>query len=218
MNQTPPTPMFVDRTEAGVALAVALRRWPAVVGSGSVVLGLPRGGVPVAAPVAAALVAPLDVLLVRKLGLPDQPELAMGAIAAVAGHRELVTNPMVLLGVDPGAVAFVLARETTLLEEQERQFRAGPPLDVTDRTVVVVDDGLATGATMRAAVAALRHRSPARIVVAVPVGAPSTCRAIEQEVDQLVCLQQPRHFRAVGEAYVDFSPTTDDEVRALLGL
>jgi putative phosphoribosyl transferase len=215
MNRTAPAPPFVDRTAAGVALAVALRRHVEP-GSGTVVLGLPRGGVPVAAPVAAALLAPLDVLLVRKLGLPDQPELAMGAIAAVAGHRELVTNSTVLAAVGMQTLVTVLAHETALLEEREQQLRAGPPLDVEGRTVVVVDDGLATGATMRAAIAALRHRHPARVVVAVPVGSPATCRVLRREVDQLFCLSEPSQFRAVGEAYVDFSPTTDDEVRALV--
>ncbi len=216
MSRTPQPEPFVDRTAAGVALAVALRSCPAVTGPGTVVLGLPRGGVPVAAPVAAALVAPLDVLLVRKLGVPEQPELAMGAIATVAGNRELVTIPETLAHVDPDAARAVLLRETALLEARERELRGGLPLDVAGRTVVLVDDGLATGATMRAAVAALRHRHPARIVVAVPVGATATCRALASEVNRVVCLRQPRGFHAVGEAYVDFSPTTDDEVRRLL--
>jgi putative phosphoribosyl transferase len=173
----------------------------------------------VAAPVAHALGAPLDVLLVRKLGLPSQPELAMGAIASIEGQVEVVGNGTVLrrLKVPDAIFAQVLAKERAVLDERDAQYRQGrAPAPVRDHVVIVADDGLATGSTMRAALAALRQRSPARLVVAVPVGAPSTAEALEAEADEVVCPLRPEPFLAVGQAYADFAPTTDDEVRAAL--
>jgi putative phosphoribosyl transferase len=218
----PDSGRFPDRAAAGHALAVALGSLadarPGWDRENAVVLGLPRGGVPVAAPVALALDAPLDVLVVRKLGVPDQPELAMGAIAGIEGVVEVIRNERVLRGaaISDEQFALVLAREVLALGERQAQLRPGPPLPITGRSVVLVDDGLATGSTMRAAVAALRRRSPARVLVAVPVGAPTTCDGLRRVVDGLVCLRQPDDFRAVGEAYDDFDQTTDDEVRELL--
>jgi predicted phosphoribosyltransferase len=208
---------FADRRAAGRALGERL-----VTGEprhGAVVLGLPRGGVPVAAGVAAALAAPLDVLVVRKLGLPWQPELAMGAIAAVGDAVETVRMGTVLAaaGVDPGTFEKVRQQELAELRRREATYRDGrPPAAVAGRTVIVVDDGLATGATMRAAVVAVRRQGPDSVVAAVPVGSPSACSAMEDLVDSLVCLDAPGSFRAVGQAYVDFSETSDAEVRAAL--
>ena len=211
---------FADRAEAGRALAgpvaAALAARP---GADPVVLGLPRGGVVVAAPVAAALGAPLDVLVVRKLGLPGRPELAMGAIAAVGDSVETVRTPEVAdaMGVDAAAFAAVRDRELTELARRTAAYRTGrPPVPVRGRTVVLVDDGLATGSTMRAALAALRGQQPARIVVAVPVASPRVAAELAAEVDELVCLSAPAGFRAVGQAYADFSATADDAVRAAL--
>lgn len=182
-------------------------------------LGLPRGGVLVAAGVAAALTAPLDVLVVRKLGLPWQPELAMGAIAAVGETIETVRVDGVLAvaGIDPETFEEVRQREFIELRRRESAYRDGrPALAVEGRSVIVVDDGLATGATMRAALVAVRHRSPRLITAAVPVGSPSACAGLDDAVDDLVCLSAPRSFRAVGQAYSDFTETTDAEVRAAL--
>ena len=185
--------------------------------SGVVVLALPRGGVPVAFEVARALGAPLDVLLVRKLGVPQQPELAMGAIAA-GGVRVLHQAVVDALGITPDVIDAVAAREGAELARRERAYRSGrPPPAVAGRTVVVVDDGLATGSTMRAAVAALRALQAGRVVVAVPVGARETCRQLAGEADEVVCVEAPDHFQAVGQWYDDFSPTTDEEIRDLLG-
>ncbi len=208
---------FADRRDAGQALAAMVREH--VDASDAVVLGLPRGGVPVAAPVAAALGAPLDVLVVRKLGLPAQPELAMGAIAGVEGDIEVVYNTRVLdtLHVPPEDFARVRDAEVAALQDREHRYRQGaPPVSVEGRTVVLVDDGLATGSTMRAAVAAVRRRRPRRIVVAVPVGAASTVDALAGVVDLVLCHSQPPMFSAVGQAYDDFTATADDEVQALL--
>ena len=182
-------------------------------------LGLPRGGVVVAAGVAVRLGAPLDVLVVRKLGLPWQPELAMGAIAAVGDAVETVRVDRVLAGarVDPETFERVRQQELVELRRREAAYRDGrPPVAVSDRTVIVVDDGLATGATMHAAVAAVRRQAPRGLTVAVPVGSPSACSALADLVDELVCLSAPRSFRAVGQAYGDFAETSDDEVRAAL--
>ncbi len=181
-----------------------------------IVLGLPRGGVPVAAEVASALGAPLDVFVVRKLGVPGHPELAMGAIAP-GGIR--VLNPSVVesLGISQSAIDQVAAAEDVELARRMQAYRGDrPPLSLADRVVIVVDDGLATGATMRAAVAALRAHAPARLVVAVPVGARQTCDELQQQADEVVCARVPLLFQAVGQWYQDFSATTDDEIRALL--
>ncbi|RBY82300.1 phosphoribosyltransferase [Blastococcus sp. TF02A-26] len=207
---------FADRAEAGRALAEAVT---GRVGADAVVLGLPRGGVVVAAPVAAALGAPLDVLAVRKLGLPGRPELAMGALAAVGGVVETVRSPEVLsaAGVDEAAFAAVRERELAELRRRTEAYRTGrAPLPVAGRIVVLVDDGVATGATVRAALAALRARAPARVVLAVPVASPRALAELAPAVDDLVCLTVPRAFRAVGQAYTDFRPTSDDAVRAAL--
>lgn len=205
---------FADRAEAGRALGAALRQqWT---GEPPVVLGLPRGGVPVAAPVAAALQAPLDVLVVRKLGTPGRPELAMGAIAS-GGIRVLNLSALRRRGIDDAAVERVAAQELVELERQERAFRgerARPEL--SGRTVVLVDDGLATGATLRAAVEAVRTTAPARVVAAVPVGAPEAVALLERVADELVCLHAPSRFGAVGAYYRDFTQTTDAQVQALL--
>jgi predicted phosphoribosyltransferase len=183
---------------------------------GLLVLGLPRGGVPVAAEVARALGAPLDVLLARKLGVPEQPELAMGAVAA-GGVRVLHQAVVDALAIPPEMIDAVAAREGAEVARRELSYRAGrPSLDVAGRTVVVVDDGLATGSTMRAAVAALRAQRAARIVVAVPVGARETCQQLAEEADEVVCARTPASFHAVGQWYDDFTQTTDDEIRALL--
>lgn len=205
---------YRDRADAGRVLAGALGH---LAGRDDVVvLALPRGGVPVACEVARQLGAPLDVLLVRKLGVPGHAELAMGAIAA-GGVR--VLNPSVIepLHIPPDDVERVAAREGVELARREQAYRPGrPPLDVAGRVVVVVDDGLATGSTMRAAVAAVRAMAPARVVVAVPVGSRETCRDLAAEADEVVCVRIPAGFRAVGEWYEDFSETTDDDIRALL--
>ena len=203
---------FRDRRDAGHALGAELRAYadrPDVV-----VLGLPRGGIPVAYEVAQAVHAPLDVFVVRKLGYPGQEELAMGAIAS-GGVR--VLNPQVAAGVPPEVIEATAQRELQELERRERQYRGGkPPIDLQGRTVIVVDDGLATGASMRAAVVALHERGTARIVVAVPVAAHATCQELSQSVDEVVCASTPEPFMAVGLWYEDFSQTTDGEVAELL--
>lgn len=179
-------------------------------------LGLPRGGVPVAYQVAEALNAPLDVFLVRKLGAPGQPELAMGAIAS-GGVRVLNQGVVQGLNVSQRQVERVTEREREELERRERAYRgARKRLELKGRVVILVDDGLATGASMRAAVQAVRAQEPAKIVVAVPTGAPQTCRAFEREVDEVVCVLTPQPFMGVGAWYRDFSQTTNDEVRSLL--
>jgi putative phosphoribosyl transferase len=206
---------FADRAEAGRVLGTRLGH---LAGRGDVVvLALPRGGVPVAHAVAEALGAPLDVLVVRKLGVPGQPELAMGAIAA-GGVRVLNQAVVDALAISLRAIDEVAAREGEELGRRDRAYRGGrPALDVGGRVAVVVDDGLATGSTMRAAVAALRAQLAGRIVVAVPVGARETCVELAGEADEVVCARMPQSFRAVGQWYDDFSETTDDDIRALLG-
>lgn len=208
---------FSDRDEAGRALAAELT---AYAGRGDVVvLALPRGGVPVAAPVARALGTPLDVLVVRKLGVPGQPEVAMGAIAGVGDAVELVRNERVLSTVSVPEQDFreVHERELHELRRREAAYREGRPVVIVrDKVVVLVDDGLATGSTMLAAVAAVRRQGPARLVVAVPVGSADTCDALRREADEVVCEWTPEPFYAVGQGYRDFSATEDDEVRAVL--
>lgn len=205
---------FRDRSEAGQVLAQELRAYAGR--EDVIVLALPRGGVPVAFEVARALQAPLDVFVVRKLGVPGHEELAMGAIAS---GGVLVLEPTVIedLAIPPDVVADVAAREEQERLRREREYRGDrPEPDVRGRTVILVDDGLATGSTMRAAVAALRKLQPARIVVAVPVAAPSACADLAPEVDDIVCARTPEPFRSVGSWYLEFSQTTDDEVRELL--
>jgi putative phosphoribosyl transferase len=206
--------IFRNRTEAGRRLAKELERYagrPDVV-----VLGLPRGGIPVAYEVARGLQAPLDVFVVRKLGMPGQEELAIGAIAT-GGVRVVNDDLLARLRVPPQIVDEIAAREERELERRERAYR-GPsaPLPLAGRTVILVDDGLATGASMRAAAMALRRLSPARIVVAVPVGAAETCEELARLVDEMVCAETPEPFWAVGNWYEDFSQTSDEEVHLLL--
>lgn len=209
------TRTFTDRTEAGWELGAATAERLAA--ADAVVLGLPRGGVPVAAGVAHALDAPLDVFVVRKLGAPGQPELAIGAIAS-GGVRVLNDRVLAALTVSAEQLEQVTCRERAELERRERAYRGDrPPVDVAGRTAVLVDDGLATGATVRAAVAAVRAQSPAAVVVAVPVGARDSCAAVAAVADGLVCLRMPEPFQAVGAHYGDFSQTSDEEVRQLLG-
>jgi len=207
-------PYFLDRHDAGRRLATALANYadrPDLI-----VLGLPRGGVPVAYEVAHELHAPLDVFLVRKLGVPGHEELAMGAIAS-GGVRIVDQNLVEMLGIEPGEIDRVTVLEQRELERRELRYRdKRPPPDVTGRTVILVDDGLATGSTMRAAVEALRQEGAHRIVVGVPIAAPDTCESLRKEVDDIVCAVTPEPFRAVGIWYVDFSETSDEEVRELL--
>lgn len=180
-----------------------------------VVLALPRGGVPVAFEVARALDAPLDVFVVRKLGVPGHDELAMGAIAA-GGVSVLSEDLIRELGITRREVSDAIMREQDELDRRERAYRAGPPADVRGKTVVLVDDGFATGSTMRAAVVALRRLGAACIVAAAPVGARETCDALSAHADEVVCAHRPAPFVGVGEWYDDFDQTTDEEVRALL--
>jgi predicted phosphoribosyltransferase len=204
---------YRDRRHAGVELA---RHLADVKGQDVVVLALPRGGVPVAFEVARALDAPLDVFVVRKLGLPGHPEFAMGALAS-GGVRVLNDEVVRLYRIPEQAVEAIAQDERTELERREHAYRSQrPALDVRGRTVVLIDDGLATGSTMKAAVEAVRALSPARIIVAVPVGSPDTCREFAGIADEIVCARRPEHFAAVGQWYDDFRQTTDEEVRELL--
>jgi predicted phosphoribosyltransferase len=203
---------FADRREAGRMMAEALARFK---GAGATVLALPRGGVPVAYEIARALDAPLGVFVVRKLGVPGHSELAMGAIAS-GGTRVLNQELIEDLGIPAAAIEAVVAAETRELARREELYAGRGLPALRDRTVILVDDGLATGATMRAAVLAVRQHEPARVVVAVPVGAPSTCEALRRDADEVVCLRTPEPFAAVGLWYRRFDQTSDDEVRALL--
>jgi putative phosphoribosyl transferase len=206
--------VFRDRRDAGRRLAAPLSHYA---DQGDVlVLALPRGGVPVAFEVARALHAPLDVFMVRKLGVPGYEELAMGAIAT-GGLRVLDEELLRMLEIPRDVVERVTANEMDELERRERQYRGDRPApDVRGRTVILIDDGLATGSTMRAAIAALKKEGAKRIVVAVPVAPPETCEALRAQVDDVVCAVTPEPFRAVGLWYGDFSQTTDEEVRDLL--
>ena len=203
---------YEDRREAGRVLADALAHYrgrPHLL-----VLALPRGGVPVAYEVARALKAPLDVFVVRKLGFPGHEEYAMGAIAS-GGVR--VMNAMPGMSVTPEEVAAAVAREQPELQRRERLYRGqGPAPDLHGRTVIVVDDGLATGATMHAALLGIRQQHPTHLVMAVPVGAADSCQALQGVADEVVCVATPEPFRAVGLWYRQFPQTSDDEVRALL--
>jgi putative phosphoribosyl transferase len=207
---------FHNRIDAGQLLGRALGEHLRD-HSGLIVLALPRGGVPVGYEVARSLRVPLDVFIVRKLGVPGQEELAMGAIAS-GGVRVINEDVLRHVPVSKNAIEAVAARELVELERRERIYRGSkPPLDVSGRTVVVVDDGLATGSTMRAAVRALRKMDAEAIIVAVPVGAREACEDLRREVDDIVCLRMPEPFEAVGLWYEDFTQTTDEEVHALLG-
>ena len=205
---------FPNRIEAGRLLAEELEKYADR--DDVIVLGLPRGGVPVANEVAKHLHAPLDVFIVRKLGVPGFEELAAGAIAS-GGVRVLNEDVMRAIPHADQAIEAVTTRETAELARREQTYREGRPApDLRDRIVILVDDGLATGATMRAAVKALRQRGAAKIVVAVPVGPRDTCHEIEEQADETVCLSMPEFFQAVGQYYEDFSQTTDEDVRQLL--
>jgi putative phosphoribosyl transferase len=217
MKSRDPSPRdtrFANRREAGIALAVHLghlaRR------NDVVVLALPRGGVPVGYEVARALGAPLDVFVVRKLGFPGHAELAMGAIAS-GDVQVLNEDVLAMYPVPQAAIDAVVRAERLELERRERAYRNGRPhVPVAGRVVILVDDGLATGSTMGAAVLAVRRRHPARVIVAVPVGARETCQDLRAVADEVVCVMTPEPFRAVGLWYLDFSQTTDDEVQRLL--
>lgn len=206
--------IFQDRKDAGQQLAALLTKYaerPDVL-----VLALPRGGVPVGFEVARKLNVPLDVFLVRKLGVPGYEELAMGAIAS-GGVRIINDDVVRYLGISDEVIDTVAADEQRELQRRERAYRDDrPPPKVQDRVVILVDDGLATGSSMRAAAIALRKQEPARIVVAVPVSAPQTCNEFRAEVDEIVCAATPDPFQGVGLWYNDFSQTTDQEVRDLL--
>jgi predicted phosphoribosyltransferase len=207
---------YADRREAGAALAGRLRQFAGR--DDVVVLPLPRGGVPVGYEVARILGAQLDVFVVRKLGLPDHPELAMGAIAS-GGVRVLNEEVLESIPVSEAAIEAVTRTEQLELERRERAYRDGrPAVPIEGRVVILVDDGLATGSTMRAAVVAVRQLRPSRIVVAVPVGAWQACHDLREVADDVICAFTPEPFRAVGLWYADFSQTTDAEVRQLLAL
>jgi putative phosphoribosyl transferase len=204
---------FRDRPDAGQQLAQRLSELDL---EAPVVLGLPRGGVPVAAPVARLLGAPLDIILVRKLGVPSQPELAMGALGE-DGVRVLNDDVLVTTSVTDDELQAVTGREQAELEARAARFRRGRPrVELEGRTAIVVDDGIATGSTARAAIRVARAHGAARVVLAVPVAPPRTCEHMRDEADAVVCLEQPARFWAVGQFYRDFSQTTDDEVVALL--
>jgi putative phosphoribosyl transferase len=206
--------LFPDRRDAGRQLAAALSDYGGR--SDVVVLALPRGGVPVAYEVAKSLAAPLDVFLVRKIGVPGHEELAMGAIAS-GGVRVVNEDVVRELGIPKSMFDTVAAEELLELERRERAYRGDrTPPDVHGKTVMLVDDGLATGSSMRAAIAALRRLDPAKVVVAVPVAAPEVCAEFQDIADDVVCAHTPPSFRAVGLWYDDFSQTTDEEVRELL--
>ena len=205
---------FRDRTQAGRLLSQKLARYADR--TGAIVLALPRGGVPVGYEVAKGLRAPLDVFLVRKLGAPGQEELAMGAIAA-GGVRVLNEEVVRALGISPRVIDSVAARELRELVRRDQLYRGRRPAPhVAGRTAILVDDGLATGSTMRAAIQALRQKRPCRIVVAVPVAAAPTCEELAGLVDEMVCYATPEPFCSVGFWYDDFSQTTDDEIRDLM--
>ena len=207
---------FRDRADAGRTLAAALRQYANR--NDAIVLALPRGGVPVAYEVARELDAPLDIFLVRKLGVPGHEEYAMGAIAeggAIVLNRDVLRS----LGIPPHALESVIEQERAELERRARLYRQGrAPPQVRERVVILADDGLATGSTMRAAVQALRSLRPARVIVAVPVAPAETCEALRDVADEVLCLRTPEPFHAVGVWYADFAQTLDAEVRELLEL
>lgn len=205
---------FRHRLDAGRALGAALGNYADR--SDTLVLALPRGGVPVAAEVARAIAAPLDLMLVRKLGMPGHEELAFGAIAS-GGFRVLNPDIVALAQLSPGEMDAIAAREQRELERREHAYRDGRPAEeIAGKTVLLVDDGVATGASIRVALCAVRARGAARVVIAVPVGAASTLRELSADADDVVAVLAPGDLRAIGEWYDDFSQLTDDEVRALL--
>ena len=205
---------FTDRVDGGRALAGLLSRYTGE--PGLLVLALPRGGVPVGYEVARRLDAELDVFVVRKLGVPGHEELAMGALAP-GGVRVVADDVVSSLGISRDEIERVAQREAAEVARREERYRGGrPPVEVRDRTVIVVDDGVATGSTMKAAVAALRRMGPKRLVVAGPVGPPETIGELEGEADEVVCALTPAVFQAVGLWYDDFAQTEDEEVRGLL--
>ena len=207
---------FRNRTEAGKLLASKLIQYanrPDVL-----VLGIPRGGVPVAFEVATALNAPLDICLVRKLGVPGNKELAMGAIAA-GGFKVLNEDLLDWLRISGHTIAEVGERELHELQRRDRIYRGERPLpNIRDRIVILVDDGLATGSTMRAAIGVLKHQQPQRLIIAVPVAPIDTCNELRAEVDEMVCLMTPKHFFGIGRWYEDFTQTTDEQVCELLNV
>jgi len=205
---------FIDRRDAGRVLASRLTKYAGR--DDVIVLALPRGGVPVAYEVASALGAPMDVFLVRKLGTPGHRELAMGAIAS-GGVRVLNEDVVHWYGISSSAIERIAREEEEELERRERAYRDDrPPSDFTNKAVILIDDGLATGSTMRAAAQAVRARRPARVVIAVPVGAPQTCAELAAVADEVICVRMPEPFSAVGQWYLNFNQTDDDEVRDLL--
>lgn len=207
------TQPFQNRREAGRLLARKLRHYS---GREAVVLGLPRGGVVVAFEVAEALRLPLDVLIVRKLGVPGHKELAMGAIAS-GGVRVVDERIVQDLGIEPADIEYAVRLESEEIRRREMLYRGDrAPLEVKGKTVILVDDGLATGSTMMAAVRAIRRSGPRHITVAVPVGAPSTCAAFKSEADEVICAETPPDFQAVGLWYLEFGQTSDEEVKDLL--
>jgi putative phosphoribosyl transferase len=206
--------VYADRGDAGRALVPEIKRCKL---DDPIILGLPRGGIPVAFEVALAMTAPLDVLVVRKLGVPWQPELALGAIAS--GQIRVLNEELLeaLPGIDDTAVEEIVAAESKELERRENLYRGNRPYpELRDRNVIVVDDGMATGATMRAAAEAVRSRNPSRLVIAVPTASQQAVEWVADSVDRVVCLDTPSPFFAVGYYYLDFGQTTDDEVRRLL--
>ncbi len=207
--------IFTNRTEAGRQLARLLVKYanrPDVI-----VLGVPRGGVPVAFEVAAALKAPLDIFVLRKLGVPGHEELAFGAIAS-RGVRVLDSDVIKGLGLSQLDIELVTAEEKQELQRRERTYRGGrPALDLQGLIVILVDDGIATGSSIRAAIRAIRQMNPARVVIATPVAPASTCDRLRSEVDELVCAETPEYFYGVGQFYEDFSQVSDEEVKELLG-
>jgi putative phosphoribosyl transferase len=214
LNVMAPGTLFQDRTDAGRQLAARLKRYANR--SDVLVLGLPRGGVPVAHEVAKALNAPLDVCLVRKLGVPDHPELALGAIAP--GGVEVLNYDVVEgLGISEHTIDAVAARELRELRRRDRLYRGDRPQpEIGDRIVILVDDGIATGASMRAAISVIDPQEPAKLVVAVPVAPPSFCDDLSLDADEVVCVAMPATLNAIGYWYADFSQTTDEEVRQCL--
>lgn len=204
--------IFRDRVEAGQILAKPLSKYA---DQNPLVLGLPRGGVPVAFEVAKALKAPLDVYIVRKLGVPGHEELAMGAIAS--GARVLNESVIEPLRISEDEIETLTRKEKEELKRREALYRSGrPPLDVTNRTVLLVDDGIATGCTIKTAIASLKKQKASRIIVAVPVAPPSTIEELKNEVDEVVCISRPEFFMAISVWYDEFPQTTDEQVRQLL--